>query len=226
MKKNLLFLILSIISLGASAQELSQVAFTDGANLNYFSFITDQKVVIRITPEGKIIEWGTDPGLGRFNYYSGKLQPYMGRVDYYRTSEYDSILRNKVRSIGTCNITYYGSNEVNTRSGKIKSIGSVELDYIGYESIDNKGKIKSIGYNTVEYYPASENEAYRGKLKSIGLTAFTWYSSFDDKLIKGKIKSIGNYTYTWYASYELHGYGGLKAGSPTQLVNGVTYIVR
>jgi hypothetical protein len=226
MNKVLLSIHLLFFSLCSYSQELSQVTFSEGANLSSFSFFTDQKVVIRISPDGKIIEWGMDPGIGRYNYYTGKLQPFMGRVEYYTAAEYDSVLRGKVKSIGTCRLTYYGSSEMDMKVGKIKSIGSTALDYVGNESIDNKGKLKMVGYILFEYYSSFENEAYKGKLKLVGNTPITWYSSFDDKLIKGKVKTIGTFTYTWYTSHDIHGYGGLKSGSPTQVVNGVTYIVR
>jgi hypothetical protein len=220
---------LLFLSLSACCQELSQVMFSGGTTLSSFSFITDQKIVIRLSVNGSLLEWGTDPGPGRYNYYSGKLQPYMGRVDYYSATEYDSLLRGKVKSIGTCAITYYSSSEQDTKAGKIKSIGSVALDY--YNNFENqafKGKLKSAGYISFEYYSSSENEAYRGNLKSVGNTPIVYYSTFDDKLVKGKIKGIGSFTYTWYSSHDSREFqgGGLKSGPVTQNINGVTYIVR
>jgi hypothetical protein len=222
------FLVLLVLlsAVGSHSQELSQVSFSEGSTLSSFSFITDQKVVIRISVEGKIIEWGTDPGIGRYNYYTGKLQPFMGRVEYYSPTEYDSTSRGRVKSIGTCTLSYYGSSEADAKRGKIKSIGKLLLDYVSYESMDNKGKLKSAGNTLFDYYSSFENEAFRNKLKSVGNTSITWYSSFDDKLIKGKIKSIASFNYTWYSSHDINGYGGLKSGSQTQNVNGVTYIIR
>ncbi len=225
MKRVCLSLFLFLALRGIS-QQLSQVNFSDGSMFSSFSFITDQKVVIRISIDGKMIEWGTDPGVGRYNYYTGKLQPFMGRVDYYSATEYDSLLRGKVKSIGTCSFTYYGSSEPETKRGKLKTIGKAQLDYFSYESVDNKGKLKSVDYTPLDYYSSFENEAFKGKLKTVGNTALTWYSSFDDKMIRGKIKSIGNFNYTWYSSHDINGYGGLKSGSQTQLVNGITYIIR
>jgi hypothetical protein len=229
MTRSLLPITLLFLSLSASSQELSQVMFSGGATLSSFSFITDQKVIIRISAEGGLLEWGTDPGPGRYNYYSGQLQPYMGRVDRYGSSEHDSLLRGKVKSIGTSQITYYSSSEEKTKAGKIKSIGRVSLDY--YSNFDNEalqGKMKSAGYILFDYYSSFENEAFRGKLKSLGNTPIAYYSTFDDKLIKGKIKSIGSSSYIWYSSHDSREYqgGGLKSGSVTQNINGVTYIVR
>lgn len=209
----------------ASAQELNQIYVSSGSDISSFSFLTDQKIVIRISTDGKLLEYGTDPGTGRYNYYSGKLQPFMGRIDYYPPTERDSLLRGKVRSIGSCMITYYGAYEQASRAGRIRSLGSLQFDYVGVENMYNQGKLKSIGYTQVDFYAGSENEAFRGKLKTIGNTSVTWYSSFEDKSIRGKIKSIGSYSYAWYASYD-RGYGGMKSGSPMQNVNGVTFLVR
>ena len=213
----------------ANAQELTQVILSGGNSLSGFSFITDQKVVIRISAKGDLIEWGTDPGTGRYNYYSGKLQPFMGRVDYYDKTEFDSLIRGKVKSIGTCTITYYGSSEERTRSGKIKSIGSVPLDY--YNNFENdglKGKLRSAGATAIDYYTSFDNEAFRGNLKSLGNTSLTYYSTFDDKLIRGRVKTIGSFSYTWYTSHDGSQFqsGGLKSGPVAENINGVTYLIR
>ncbi|HEY1869401.1 MAG TPA: hypothetical protein VGG71_00015, partial [Chitinophagaceae bacterium] len=42
------------------AQQLSQVTFSNSSSLSYFSFLVDQTVLIRITPEGKVLEWGME----------------------------------------------------------------------------------------------------------------------------------------------------------------------
>ncbi len=225
MKKFFPTMIVVLTAIASYSQELSQVTFSAGSTLSSFSFITDQKVVIRISENGSILEWGMDPGTGRYNYYTGKLQPYMGRVDYYSQSDFDSVIRGKVKSIGTTTFTYYGASETSAKIGKVKSIGSVALDYFtNFDNKDNQGKLKSANYTSLDYYSSFENEAIRGKLKSVGNSAITYYSSFDDKQIQGKIKSIGSFTYTWYTSHDK--WTGLKSGQYFQNVNGITYIVR
>ena len=225
MKRYLLILPMLLLAVCTYSQELSQVIFSGGATLSSISYITDQKVVIRISEDGKVLEWGTDPGPGRYNYYSGKLQPFMARVDYYGP-ESDSMTRGKVKSIGTCTISYYGAYETDTKRGKVKMIGTVSFDYYAsYENLANQGKIKSAGYTLFDYYASFENEMLRGKLKTLGSTAITYYSSFDDKIIKGKVKSIGSFNYIWYTSHDDYP-GGLKSGQMIQNINGVTYILR
>jgi hypothetical protein len=209
------------------SQQLSQVTFSDAANLSYISFLADQVVLIRITEEGKLLEWGTELQSLRSDYYAPRLQPYLGRVVYYGP-ESDSVFRGKVKSIGTCTLTYYGSYETATKVGKLKSVGSLILDY--YSNFDNiaiKGKLRFVGNLVLEYYSSIDDEALRGKLKSIGNTAITYYSTSDDKLIKGKIKSIGSVVYTWYSSLDQNGLrGGLKSGLYRQNIGVITYILQ
>ncbi len=208
------------------SQELSQVIFTGGATLSSFSFITDQQIIIKISADGKVIEWGTEWEPQRYNYYPGKLLPYMGRVEYYGP-EYDSVLRGKIKSIGTCSLAYYGASEMDTKIGKLRSVGRVTLDYYSsYENAAYKGKLQYAGNVSFTYYPSYENEAYTGKLKSVNTTPITYYSTFDDKSIQGKVKSIGSVPYTWYSTNK----GSIFQGTPqytpaAQNINGVVYIV-
>ena len=220
-------LILSFLVSAAFSQKLSQVTISGGTNFSYFSFTTDQGILLRVTDEGKLQEWGTELLSDRGNYYDPKLQPYLGRIEYYG-QEADSAFRGKVRSIGTCNFTYYGHLDETTKVGKLKSVGTLLLDY--YSNFDNaayKGKLRFIGSSVVEYYSSVDDEAYRGKLKTIGNNPITWYSTFDDKLLKGKIKRIGSVPFEWYSSFdktELR--GALKSGLYRQTIGGVTYILR
>jgi hypothetical protein len=211
------------------SQQLSQVTFSGGANLSYFSFHTDQDVLIRITEDGKAVEWGIEVQSLRSNsyyhYYAPKLQPYLGRVEYY-PPESDSAFRGKLKSVGTCILTYYGSYERDTKVGKIRSVGPLILDYYSiYDYTNLKGRLKAIGNLALEYYSPNEDEAFRDKLKSIGNTHITYYSSYEDKLIKGKIKSIGSVTYLWYSSFDLWK-GGLKSGLYRRNIGGVNYILQ
>ena len=214
-------------SLGSSSQSLYQVIFNNGETVKGFSFLTDQGIVIRISEDGKLQEWGVEPELKRYNYMPGQLDPYMGRVDYYGT-EADSISKGKVKSIGTCMISYYGAFEQADKVGKLKSIGAVQLDY--YNNYDNaafKGKLRAANNQQFTYYSSFENEMVKGKLKSVNNTPIVYYSSFDDKLVKGKVKSIGSFMYAWYNSFDRREYqGNLKSGSLSQYINGITYLLR
>src|SRR5262245_11290314 len=165
---------LSLLTSSAFSQKLSQVTISAGTTFSYFAFLTDQGILLRVTDDGKLSEWGTELLSERGNYYDQKLQPYLGRIEYYG-QEADSAFRGKVRSIGTCNFTYYGHLDDVTRVGKLKSIGTLLLDY--YTNFDNaayRGKLRFIGSLVVEYYSLVDDEAYRGKLKSIGGSPITW----------------------------------------------------
>jgi hypothetical protein len=209
----------------SSAQELSHVQFSGGTTLSSLSFTTDQQVIIKISEDGRVLEWGTAWETFRYDYQPGKLHPYMGRVSYYG-SEADSISKGKVKSIGTTVFSYYGASETNAKAGKLRSMGSITLDYYSnYENPALTGKLRSAGNTLFNYYPSHENEAFKGKLKTVGTTTIRYYSTFDDKLIKGKVKDIDGVSYTWYASYESRYGGGMKSGHLARKINGVTYII-
>jgi hypothetical protein len=224
MKRRLLLISFLFIVTKSFSQELSLVIFSGGSTLSSFSFRTDQDIIIRISEEGKVTEWGNDPGPGRYYNDPRRLQPYLGRVEYFG-QEYDSVLRGKIKSIGTCTFTYYDKYETAAKIGKLKTIGRLAVDYYdNYEDASLKGKLKLAGSFLFSYYSSFENEAFRGKLKSINNNIITYYSTFDDKAFKGRIKSIGSFEYVWYSSYDRY-QGGLKYGSVIQNVGGITYII-
>ncbi len=207
------------------SQQLSQVSFSQGAAFLWFSITTNENVLVRISDDGKILESGIEvQSLYNSNYYAQKLQPYLGRIDYY-SKESDSAFRGKIKTIGSCYFTYYPSNDYPEKVGKIRSAGNLLFDY--YRSSEDAliaGKIKAIGTNTIAYFTSFDNEAYKGKLKMAGNTSITYYSSFDNVAIKGKVKSIGSFNYIWYSSFDR--FSGLKSGALRQLVNGVLYILQ
>jgi len=227
MKRYLLILFTLYSAVSSKAQQLGQVTFNNGSDLAYFSLRTDQAVLIRISPDGNVLEWGTELMSNRGNFYAPRLQPFMGRVEYYGP-EADSVIRGKLKSIGTITLTYYGSYETEAKAGKLRTAGTLILDY--YTHYDNallKGKIRSIGNMNIDYYSSFDEEMLRGKLKSISNTFLTYYNSFDDKLIRGLVKTIGSATYTWYTSLDLHASrGALKTGQYRQNVGSITYILR
>ncbi len=227
MKKFLAAIPLLLLAGLVMGQQLSQVSFSGGSKLTSFAILTDQDVLIRISEEGKILEWGIEVQSQRFNQYAPKLQPFMGRVDYYG-AEADSVSQGKLKSIGTTVFTYYGPQEMPIKVGKLKSVGTLQLDY--YTHFDNaafKGKIRFCGSLVIEYFSSFADEASRGKLKSVGSTAIVYHSIFDDRLIRGKIKSIGNVNYGWYTSLDRKDLqDGMKTGSLRQQISGITYILR
>jgi hypothetical protein len=227
MLKTLAIISIMLFSICAQSQQLSQVTFANGSTLSWFSFLTDQGTLIRISEDGKLLEWGTEVASERAsNYYAPKLQPYMGRVDYFGT-EADTLNKGKVKSIGTCYFTYYAASEMDEKRGRLKSIGNAMLDYYSrYENPALKGKLRQAGSYSLTYYSMSDDEAYRGKLKTVGVTNISYNSTFYDKLIRGKVRGIGSVGYEWGSSTDLRYAGALKSGAYRQNVDGITYILR
>jgi hypothetical protein len=227
MRKFLSIVLILVVVQSAWAQQLSQVSFSNGSSLSYFSFLTDQGVLIRVSDEGTVLDWGIEVESERIgNYYARKLQPFMGKVDYYGAQD-DSIFRGKVKSIGTCFLTYYDTFQVATKIGKLRSVGNLYLDYYSnYDDKSLKGKLQTAGNINMDYYRSYENESIKGKLKSVGSVPVTYYTVFDDKWNAGKLKSIGTAAYTWYSIGDnVSMRGGLKSGNQRQIVSGITYIL-
>ena len=223
MKRSLTFSLLFFIYITGYSQTLKFVNFSGGAEFSSLSFITNQKIIIKISQDGKVLEWGNEMEPGRYYTEPGKLQPYMGRVEYYE-KQFDSIFNGKVKNIGITSITYYGSLENAALVGKVRSIGNVFFNYyLDQENELVRGKLKTAGQQDFAYYYSYENDAYKGKMKSIGRNQITYYSTFDDKSIRGKLKSIGSATFSWYTSFDR--YSGLKSGRQFQMIEGVTYII-
>ncbi|HEY0432498.1 MAG TPA: hypothetical protein VGC95_01425, partial [Chitinophagaceae bacterium] len=135
MKTFLAATMIVLASVSCQGQQIAQITFSDASNLSYFSILVDQGVLVRINPEGKILEWGTEAqSMRSSSYFDPKLQPYLGRVEYFG-QDADSAYRGKVKSIGTANITYYSHYDESSKVGKIKSVGIMQFDY--YSNFDN-----------------------------------------------------------------------------------------
>ena len=209
-------------------QRLSQITLTNNGNADIISYLTDDGVFINLTKDGKVIDWGIEPKTVHYNNYPGRLDPYMGRIEYFATTDNEDS-RGKVKYIGRTAFTYYTTGENELFKGKVKSIGTNYFDY--YDSFSDeilKGKIKNAGSSVFSYYSSFDNEAYRGKIKSVGTSNLTYYSSFDDKAFRGKIKSIDNQKFAYYSSFDRPEYqGSMKGGFQMQyIINNIKYILR
>lgn len=227
MKKFFVPLFILVFSTCVYGQRLGQVSFLNGANLSYFSIQNDQGVLIRVSEDGKLLEWGSEVLSDRGNYYAPKLQPFMGRVDYY-SAESDSVFRGKVKSIGISPVTYYSAYDEATKRGKLKSFGSLQFDYFStYDDKSLQGKMKLFGTLLLDYYRSFENESLKGKIKSIGNLPITYYTVFDDKINAGKLKSIGSAPIAWYSmSDPVYMRGALKSNNYRLNIGGMTFILR
>lgn len=227
MKKFIVSFLVLFISQWAIAQQIGRVLFTKNGQLESIEMELPETVVLKLSKDGQISQWGANRYAGRDEILREKLDPYVGRVEYYRENDNEAF-RGKIRSIGTIAITYYASFDNPAFAGKIKSIGSLQFDY--YTLQDNeafKGNIKRIGNADIAWYSTFDLDDLKGKLKSIGNTSITYYSSLDDTFIHGKVKSIGGSTYQYYTSFDRKELRGLlKTGQPVRTVNGIKYLVR
>ncbi len=227
MKKIVASILLILIIHTSFAQKISEITISNNGNLSSFSFSADQGLIIHLSPDGNIIEWGTALEPGRMGYYPGKLQSFMGKTVFYPETA-DISVRGKIKSLGTCEITYFNSFENDWLKGKVKSIGNSQLlYYMQFENEALKGKLKSAGMTSLKFYSSFDNQSLIGKLKSVDNTSINYYTSFDDKVIQGKLKNIGTLNYTWYTSYDRKEYQGLlKSGLTNQFINGINFILK
>ncbi len=228
MKKVLFLLVLIAATKTGLAQKLSFIALSGYGSKESFYYTTSDNVSIVLSKDGNITEYGTEYPKEFYGYYPGRLQKYMGRIDYYGPTDNEAF-RGKVKYIGLTLITYYGSYDDEALKGKVKSIGNVQFDYYAsFEDASYKGNIKNVGGTIFTWCSSFDDKLIKGRLKTIGNTRFDWYTSFDDKAIAGKIKSIDVYPFAYYTSFEdnYHQKGFLKSGFQTKYINGINYYVR
>src|ERR1700684_1551790 len=101
MMKIYLIIVLSFTCCDSYSQQLSQVSFAQASDFLWFSLLTNQNVLIRISDDGKILESGTEQSSNyNRNYFAPNLLPYSGVINYYQ-HEQDSSLNGKIKNIGT-----------------------------------------------------------------------------------------------------------------------------
>ncbi len=207
------------------AQKLQRVILSQSSKNATLCFLAENSTYIQISAEGQLTEWGPDFPRGSMYYIPGKLNSYMGRVDYYPENS-NPALRGKPRYIGASAITYYTADENELLTGKVKSIGSNMISYyLAFDDAALRGKVQRAGAVRINYYSSFDNEAVQGKLQTVGNTRIEYFTSFDDKAFRGKIKQVGPYGFTYFPSFDSRMPGALRSGFQQQEINGVEYIV-
>jgi hypothetical protein len=225
MKHISILILLAIISISTFAQKIAKINITSAGNTESFTIGLDENVILNVSPDGNLINYGVDYFSEKISNYS-RLENYNGRIEMYRATD-DKSYQGKLKYIGRTGVTYYASFEDESLRGKIKSIGSLVFTYYQpFEDALLKGKIKSIGANQISFYNSFDNDALKGKLKMVGSTALNYYTSFDNEAFRGKIKSIGSVNFTYYPSYDRQFAGAMKTGNQTQNVGGITFLIR
>ncbi|MEP6950633.1 MAG: hypothetical protein ABI863_15215 [Ginsengibacter sp.] len=226
MSKLYIVLVLTFLVSPVFAQRLAKITIDNSGNSDIITFLIDETVLVNMTKDGKIIDWGIENN-AIANIYPGRLDKYMGKEEYYPATDNEAY-RGKVKYIGRTIFTYYTSDENEVLKGKVKTIGSNLLDYyMPYDDPAFKGNLKDAGSVSFTYYRSFDNDAYKGKLKTVGPTSLNYYGSFDDKAYKGKIKSIDRSVFTYYSSYDRKEYSGsLKTGSHTAYIGDIKYFIK
>jgi hypothetical protein len=225
MKRTICLIAACAIFFTGIAQKLHKITLGVNSQSTIISYLVDDVIIVNLSTDGKIIEYGLENNTGRG--YLERLEKYMGRVEYYDSTENEAV-RGKVKYLGRTSITYFASTENEFLKGKIRTMNTIPFDYYGaYENEALRGRIRSAGPITFSYYSSYDNEAYKGKLKSVGNSQITYYSSLDDKAFRGKIKSIDRYNFTYYSSFDRRDYQGtMKTGFHMQFINGINYYIR
>jgi hypothetical protein len=73
MKKFLLAPAFLICTIYGFSQSLSHVTLTGATTLLSFAFTSSDQALVRVSPDGNIIDWGMEFEQGRMGYYQGKL---------------------------------------------------------------------------------------------------------------------------------------------------------
>lgn len=208
------------------AQNLAQITIDNRGGGDMLTFVLDMNVVVNITKDGKVMDWGleyTDPRLG----VVPRLEKYMGKEEYYPSTDNEAY-SGKIKYIGSSLITYYTANDNEALKGKVRTIGNNVLDYYrAYDDAAFKGYLKNAGPVSLTYYSSFEDESYKGKIKSVGGISLSYYGSINDKAYRGKVKNIGRNTFTYYSSYDRIGYGGMmKTGTQIASSGGIKFIIK
>ena len=96
MKKLFLFLVIIIISVNLFSQRLNKITISGNGTSNVYSFLLNENVILNISQDGAITEWGVDKYAGRpIDYIQRKLEAYGGRVEYYNENTYIIISHTK-----------------------------------------------------------------------------------------------------------------------------------
>jgi hypothetical protein len=226
MAKLYLILILTFLLTPAFAQNLAQITIDNRDKQDILTFLVDEFVVVNITKDGKIIDWGTEYTSPQTGVYP-KLEKYMGREEYYPSTDNEAY-RGKVKYIGRTLLIYYTSDDNEALKGKVKMIGTNLLDYYTeYDDAAFKGYLRNAGPVSFTYYGSYNDEFYKGKIKSIGSTMVSYYGAIDDKAYRGKVKSIDRNLFTYYSSFDRREFSGsMKTGSPMISSGSIKYIIK
>src|SRR4051812_4707367 len=102
-----LFFSITLVFLSALVfgQTLARVTLSNTSNAYIISFKANDGVIINMTNDGNIIDWGVEVILDR--NYPERLDQYLGKVEYYAATDNIEENRGKVKYVGRTSFTYY-----------------------------------------------------------------------------------------------------------------------
>jgi hypothetical protein len=208
------------------SQKVAKITIDNSGNADIIAFLVDETVLVNMTKDGKIIDWGIENN-ALSNIYPGRMDKYMGKEEYYPSTDNEAY-RGKVKYIGRTLFIYYTSDDNEALKGKVKMIGTNLLDYYTeYDDAAFKGYLRNAGPVSFTYYGSYNDEFYKGKIKSIGSTMVSYYGAIDDKAYRGKVKSIDRNLFTYYSSFDRREFSGsMKTGSPMISSGSIKYIIK
>ena len=98
MKKIILVNMLLLTAAVCFGQHISKITITGSGQVDAFSVGLDENVEVYVSRDGNISKWGYDKYIGYQENYTGVLEPYVGRVEYYNQLD-DESLRGKINYI-------------------------------------------------------------------------------------------------------------------------------
>jgi hypothetical protein len=226
MAKLYFILIFTFLLTPAFTQNLAQITIDNRGSQDIITFLVDESVVVNVTKDGKIIDWGTEYTTALTGVYP-RLEKYMGREEYYPSTDNEAY-SGKIKYIGRTLVAYYTSDDGQWLKGKVKSVGNIIMDYYtDYDDAAYKGYLRNAGTVPLTYYSSFNDEFYKGKIKSVGSTMLSYYGAFDDKAYRGKIKNVDRNSFTYYSSYDRPEYKGIMKTGPQIISSGsIKYIIK
>jgi len=219
-------IIATLLLVPSFAQNVAQITIDNRGKQDIITFLVDESVVVNMTKDGKIIDWGTEYTTPTTGVYP-RMEKYMGREEYYPATDNEAY-QGKIKYIGRTLITYYTSADNESLKGKVKSVGQNFLDYFTeYDDAAFKGYLRNAGQVSFTYYGSYTDEFYKGKIKSVGSTPLSYYGAIDDKAYRGKVKNIDRNVFTYYSSYDRPEFNGaMKSGTPSVSSAGVKFYIK
>lgn len=129
MKKFLFTIAVLLACMNVFSQRINKITLTDNGNANIITYALDEDVVLNISKEGNLVDWGVDRYAGRIDFMQRKLDPYTGRVEYYTENDNEAF-RGKIKYIGKTLVTYFASFDNSVLVGRIKASETSNLNII------------------------------------------------------------------------------------------------